>query len=80
MCRYLNYFKYFLIFVSAISGCASNSAFASLVGIPVGTGSSVIELTIWAVTVGIKKKSVIQSSRKKEKHNKIQSKILFLKP
>ena len=41
-----NVFKHFLIFISAVSGCVSISAFASLVGIPVG---------IFAVSEGIKK-------------------------
>ena len=53
--RFLNYFEYFLIFVSAVSGCASISAFASLVGFPLGSTSSVAELKIWALTAGIKK-------------------------
>ena len=35
-CRALNYFENFLVFVSAVSGCVSISAFASLVGVPVG--------------------------------------------
>ena len=50
--RFLNYFEYFLIFVSAVSGCASISA---LVGFPLGITSSVAELKIWALTAGIKK-------------------------
>ena len=33
VCRVLNYFEHFLAFVSAVSGCVSVSAFASLVGV-----------------------------------------------
>ena len=36
VCEDLDYFKHFLVFVSAVSGCVSISAFASLIGIPVG--------------------------------------------
>ena len=42
-CRVLNHFRNFLVFVSAFSGCASISAFLSLVGI-----------LICVITVGIK--------------------------
>ena len=34
-----NYIEHLLILVSAITGCVSSSAFASLVGIPVGLTS-----------------------------------------
>ena len=40
MYRNLNYFKNFLVFVSAVSGCISTSVFALLVGIPLGITSS----------------------------------------
>ena len=39
-CRCLNYFESFLVFVSAVSGCVSISAFVSLVGVTVGFVSS----------------------------------------
>ena len=42
--RVFNYIKHLLIFVSRVTGCFSISAFASLVGIPVGITSSVIGL------------------------------------
>ena len=42
--RVLNYIEHLLIFVSTVTGCFSISAFASLVGIPVGIISSVIGL------------------------------------
>ena len=53
--RILNYFERFLIFISAVSGCASISAFASLVGVPVGITSSALGLKICALIAGIKK-------------------------
>ena len=40
----LNYIKHFLILASAITGCISISAFASLLGISKGITSSVIAL------------------------------------
>ena len=59
-----------LIAISTITGCVSISAFASLVGIPVGIASSTIGLKICVITAGIKKyKSIIKKKRKK--HDKI---------
>ena len=55
---------------STITGCVSISAFASLVGIPVGITSSAIGLTICAITTEIKKYEPI-ITKKKKKHNKI---------
>ena len=70
-CRALNYFENF-VFVSAISGCVSISAFAPLLSVPADTVSSAVEINIFAVTAGIKKyKSVIKKKRKK--HDKINS-------
>ena len=69
--RFLNYFEYFLIFVSAVSGCASISAFASLVGFPLGITSSVAELKIWALTAGIKKYKVTIKKKKKKRNDRI---------
>ena len=64
----LNYIEYFPILASTVTGCISISAFASLVGIPIGIASSAIGLKICAITAGIKKyKSII----KKKKHDKI---------
>ena len=72
VCRALNYFEHFLVFVSELSGCVSISAFASLVGFPVGIASSAVGLKICAITAGIKKfKSIIKEKRKK--HEKIVS-------
>ena len=49
MCRVINYFKNFLIFVSVASGCVSISVFASLAGIPVGFVVSAVGLEICAI-------------------------------
>ena len=67
MCKILNYIEHFLIFLSAITGSVSISAFASLVGIPIGTRSSAVELKICALTTAIKKyKPTIKKKRKKQ--------------
>ena len=42
ICTTLNYIKYFLILASAITGCVSISASASLIDIPIGITSSEI--------------------------------------
>ena len=66
----MNYIDHLLIIISTITGCVSISAFASLVGIPIGITSYSIGLKICAITVGIKKyKSIIK--KKKKKHDKI---------
>ena len=52
-CRALNYFEHFVL-ISAVNGCVSISAFASLVDVPVGMASSAVGLKICAITVGIK--------------------------
>ena len=60
--RSLNYFEHFILFVSAVIGCFSISAFASLVDVPVGIANSAVGLTIRA---GIRKyKSIIKVKRK----------------
>ena len=57
----LNCFEYFFIFISAVSGCVSIAAFASLVVVPVGITSSAVGLRIYSITAGIKKcKSIIK--------------------
>ena len=61
VCGVLNYIDYLLTLDSAVAGCVSISAFASLVGIPVGITSSAVGLKICAIVVGIKKyKSIIK--------------------
>ena len=66
----LNYVEQLLSLVSAITGCVSISAFASLVCVTVGITSSALGIKICAVTVGIKKyKPIIK--KKKKNHGKI---------
>ena len=58
------------ILASTITGYVSISAFASLVGMPIGITSSATALKICAITAGIKKyKSIIK--KRKKKHDKI---------
>ena len=60
-CNALNYFQHFLIFISAVSGCVSIFAFASLAGVPVGIASSAARIKTCAITAEIKKyQSVIK--------------------
>ena len=54
VCKPLNYFQTFLVFVSVVSVCALISAFVSLVGITVGIASSEVTLKICEITTGIK--------------------------
>ena len=50
VCRVLNYIDHSLIAISTITECVSVSAFASLVGIPIGITSSAIGLKICVIT------------------------------
>ena len=69
ICTTLNYVEHLLILISAVTGCVSISAFASLVDIPIGFKSSAVGLKIYVITAGIKiYKSII---KKKRKHDKI---------
>ena len=62
--------EHFLIRASTTTGCISNSAFTSLIGIAIGITSSAIGLKIRAITAGIKRyKSIIK--KKKKKHDKM---------
>ena len=63
----LNYSEHFLILASAITGCISVYAFASLpvLGIAIGITSSEIGLKICTITVGIKKYQCIIKWKKK---------------
>ena len=49
-----NYIEHFFILASVDTGCISISAFASLLGIPIGITSSALGLKICAITAGIK--------------------------
>ena len=66
VCTALNYIKNFLILASTITGCVSISAFASLIGMPIGIMSSAIGLKICVTTAGIKKYKLIIKKRKKK--------------
>ena len=66
----INYTENLLILVSTVIGCGSISAFASLVGIPIGITSSAIEIKICVITAGVKNyKSIVKKNKKK--HDKI---------
>ena len=69
VCTTLNYIEHFLTLSSAVTGCISISAFASLFGIHIGITSSATGLTICAINAAIKKyNSIIK--KKKKKHDK----------
>ena len=63
--RVLNYIEHLLISIFTVSGCIFISAFASLVGIPIGIRSSAIELKICLITVEIKKYKAMIKKKKK---------------
>ena len=50
-----NYIEHPLILTFMVPGCVSISAFASLVDIPVGIASSLVELKTCAITTGIER-------------------------
>ena len=69
VCRTLNYFDKFLIFVSAVSGSVLISAFDWLVSFPVGTTISAVGLKMYAIITRIEKyKSIIKKKSKKHNH------------
>ena len=67
-CKYLSYVEHLLILASTVTGCVSISAFASLVCMPVGITSSVVQINICVLISGIKTcNSIIK--KKKKIHN-----------
>ena len=54
-CGVLNYIDHSFIAIYTITGCVSISAFASLVGIPVGITSFAIGLKVCVISARIKK-------------------------
>ena len=65
MYRALNFSEHFLIFISAVSGSVSISAFTLLVGVPFNITSSAERLKICAITARIKNyKSIVKKKRK----------------
>ena len=62
------YFKHFLVFMSAVSGCVSISAFSSLVCVPVGIASCEVGIKICAIIAVINNhKLIIKKRRRKRK-------------
>ena len=61
--KVLNYFEHLLVFVSAVGGCVSISAFTPSLCVLVGFDISEEGINICTITAG---KSISQSSRKKE--------------
>ena len=59
VCIALNYIEQLLILLSTVTVCVSISVFASVVGIPIGLATSVVELKIRLITVKIKKHMLI---------------------
>ena len=55
VCRTLNDIAHSLILISTITGCGSISAFASLIGIPIGITYSAVGLKNCVITEAIKK-------------------------
>ena len=55
VCATLKYIEHFLVLAFAVTGCISNSAFASLLGISIRIESSAIGLKNHAITARIKK-------------------------
>ena len=53
VCKSLIFFEYFFINTTAISGCVSISAFATLVGVPEGNASSGVGIKICGGTAEI---------------------------
>ena len=61
VCRVLNHIEHWLILISTVIGRISISAFAPLVGIPVGITSSAIGLKICVIIARIESyKSIIK--------------------
>ena len=69
-CTVLNHIGHFLILASTITGCVLISAFASLVGIPIGITNSGTGLKICAITAGTKMHKTI-NKKKKKNHDRI---------
>ena len=67
VCGDLNLFEHFPFLFSSLSWCVSISAFAFLVGVPVGVAISAAGLKVLAITAGIKKYASII----RKKHDKI---------
>ena len=71
----MSYIDYSLIAISAITGCVSISALASLVGIPIGGASSAIALKVCTIILGMKNCKSIINIKKKKKHDEAKSEL-----
>ena len=69
-CATLSYLENLLVLASVVTRCLLMSAFASLLGIPMGITSSTIRLKICTIATGIKECKSI-TKKKKKKHDKI---------
>ena len=64
VCTNLSYIEHFLILAFAITECISISAFASFLGIHIGTTGSATGLKTCVITAGVKKyKSIIKKNK-----------------
>ena len=70
VCTNWKYIEHFLVLASAVTGYISISAFASVLGIPIGITSSSIELSIFTIPAGVKMYQQI-IKKKKKKHGKM---------
>ena len=78
VCKTLKYIEHFLILASAINGYTSISAFASLIGIPIGITSSAIGLRICVIVAEIKNyKTIIKKKKKNLYKTVLLAKIKF---
>ena len=66
VCKVLNYVEHLVILVSTVTESISISAFASLVGIPIGTASSAVEMEM-----RVKQLKKEKSRKKKKQDDKI---------
>ena len=62
----MNYFEHSLLFIYALVGCVSISAFTSLTDVPIGILYSALELKICAITARIKKYQLLRKKRKNQ--------------
>ena len=70
-CKFPNYIKHLVVLVSAVTGCVSIFAFASLVCVSVGITSSAVGIQTCVITAGIKKYKPIIKKKKKRYDEKV---------
>ena len=69
--KFPNYIKHLVVLVSAVTGCVSIFAFASLVCVSVGITSSAVGIQTCVITAGIKKYKPIIKKKKKRYDEKV---------